>query len=67
MRESVVQASSGRLVASVESLAAGDPAWLAAARRAAWERYESMPLPSRVEHLWRYTDPAKILPGERER
>lgn len=49
----------------VARLAERDPAWLAEARRAAWARFESLPLPSRVEHLWRYTDPAKLLPEGR--
>src|SRR5262245_45840944 len=53
------------LAASLEALAAADPAWLADLRREAWSRYEALPLPSRVEHLWRYTDPARLLPGER--
>ena len=53
------------LAESVESLAARDPAWLAALRKDAWARWESLPLPSRVEHLWRYTDPAKLLPDGR--
>lgn len=49
----------------VARLAARDPSWLADARRAAWSRFESLPLPSRVEHLWRYTDPEKLVPGDR--
>ena len=53
------------LAESVELLAARDPAWLASARRDAWARWESLPLPSRVEHLWRYTDPGKLLPDGR--
>ncbi len=56
---------SSALADAVDSLAGADPAWLADARRAAWARFESMPLPSRVEHLWRYTDPADLLPGAR--
>jgi Fe-S cluster assembly protein SufD len=58
-------ATSPALAGAVETLAGADPAWLAAARRAAWARYESMPLPSRVEHLWRYTDPARLVPDGR--
>jgi Fe-S cluster assembly protein SufD len=61
---SSTQTSSG-LASVVESLAAGDPAWLATVRRDAWARFESLPLPSRVEHLWRYTDPQRLLPGAR--
>ncbi len=53
------------LAAAVERLAADDPGWLADARRAAWAAYESAALPDRAQHLWRYTDPAKLLPGAR--
>ena len=53
------------LADAVRSLAAKDAKWLAAAREDAWARWESLPLPSRVEHLWRYTDPAALLPGAR--
>ena len=53
------------LASVVERLAASDPSWLAAARRDAWARFEAAPLPSRVEHLWRYTDPASLMPGAR--
>src|SRR5688572_10284329 len=49
----------------VEELAKSDPAWLGAARREAWSRWESLPLPARSEHLWRYTDPERLLPGTR--
>jgi len=62
--ESVAQSSSA-LADALNSLAGKDPAWLAAARRDAWARFESLPLPSRVEHLWRYTDPADLMPGAR--
>ncbi len=56
--------ASATLRGLVEQLATHEPAWLAQARREALERYEATPLPDRVEHLWRYTDPAKLLPGE---
>ncbi len=32
--------------------------WLIERRRQAWQAYNDAPLPSRVVHLWRYTDPA---------
>lgn len=57
--------SASALADAVNSLAKSDPAWLAAARHDAWARFESLPLPSRVEHLWRYTDPAELQPGAR--
>jgi Fe-S cluster assembly protein SufD len=53
------------LAGSMETLAARDPAWLASARREAWARWESLVLPSRVQHLWRYTDPARLVPDGR--
>ncbi len=42
-----------------------DPAWLATARQDALSAYEASSLPDRVQHLWRYTDPQRFLPGER--
>lgn len=39
----------------VERLAAGEPAWLREARLAAWDVYESLPMP-RMEEEWRRTD-----------
>jgi len=33
-------------------------------RLAALEQYDAMPLPDRVTHLWRYTDPMELMPGE---
>ena len=41
--------------------AAGEPDWLAAWRHDAWDTWESTPMPDRVVHLWRYTDPEKFL------
>jgi len=45
-----------------ETFAAGldQPADLLAARRAAWERYGELPLPTRKSEEWRYTDLSKI-------
>ena len=65
MSEALAHLGSGALAPCAQALAAASPAWLADARRAAWDRFERMPLPSRVEHLWRYTDPARILPEAR--
>src|SRR5690349_16567812 len=65
MSEALANAGTSELASAVEALAAPSPAWLADARRAAWARYEAAPLPSRVEHLWRYTDPARLLPEGR--
>ncbi len=41
--------------------AAGEPEWLAGWRHDAWDVWEQTPLPDRVRHLWRYTDPEKFL------
>ncbi|HJO04553.1 MAG TPA: Fe-S cluster assembly protein SufD [Acidobacteriota bacterium] len=41
---------------------AGEPAWLAQWRRDAWDIYSAAPLPDRVAHLWRYSEPEKFLP-----
>jgi len=41
--------------------AAGEPEWLAAWRHDAWDVWEQTPLPDRVKHLWRYTDPETFL------
>src|SRR5688500_7460257 len=55
----------GEIAARVEALAAIDPAWLGEKRRAAFSRYDAAPLPDRVAHLWRYTDPGKLMPDGR--
>ncbi|HEB85104.1 MAG TPA: hypothetical protein ENI92_08910, partial [Bacteroidetes bacterium] len=44
------------------AIARGEPAWLHDLRRRAWEVYRESPLPDRVRHLWRYTDPRVFLP-----
>ncbi len=38
-----------------------EPDWLQRWRLAAWESYEGAPLPDRVAHLWRYSEPEKFL------
>jgi len=40
----------------VESLSQRGPAWLAAQRREAWERFRALPFPTGREEVWRYTD-----------
>ncbi len=52
------------LAAEVERLAAKGPPSLAARRRTAFDAYLAAPLPDRSLHLWRYTDPARLLHGE---
>jgi Fe-S cluster assembly protein SufD len=34
-----------------------EPGWLYDLRKAAWESYRNTPLPDRITHLWRYSDP----------
>jgi Fe-S cluster assembly protein SufD len=45
---------------AVLARAAGEPEWLAELRRAAWDAYESTPLPSTRLEEWRYTDPRTL-------
>lgn len=55
-------------------LSAGELAWISdmlkessltrQSRLQAMEMYNSFPLPDRVKHLWRYTDPLSLLPRE---
>lgn len=42
----------------------GDPAWLIGAREKAWERYVSLPYPTRKEELWKYTDLSRVNWGK---
>ena len=51
--------------ASQAAGAAGDPEWLAHLRQQAFDAYAAGPLPDRVAHLWRYTDPALFIPSVR--
>ena len=41
--------------------AGNEPDWLGHWRLQAWESYEGTPLPDRVAHLWRYSEPEKFL------
>jgi Fe-S cluster assembly protein SufD len=38
-----------------------EPEWLSKRRRQAWETYHRLPMPDRVAHLWRYTDPKHFV------
>ena len=38
-----------------------EPEWLVRRRRQAWATYHSLPMPDRVAHLWRYTDPKHFV------
>jgi Fe-S cluster assembly protein SufD len=44
-----------------------EPEWLYNLRREAWDRYQEFPLPSKVEHLWKYTRPNWFLPEDQAR
>lgn len=44
--------------------ASNEPGWLAEWRHRAWDRWEAAPLPDRVVHLWRYSEPEKFLPDQ---
>lgn len=57
--------TAAQIGAAIERASQGDPAWLQKARVAAAARWEREPVPDRVEHLWRYTDPSRLLPGAR--
>ncbi|MBM3287366.1 MAG: Fe-S cluster assembly protein SufD [Candidatus Eisenbacteria bacterium] len=36
--------------------------WLKRSREEAWKIHDGLPMPDRARHLWRYTDPAALLP-----
>jgi Fe-S cluster assembly protein SufD len=38
-----------------------EPKWLYQLRSEGWEHYLRIPLPERVKHLWRYTDPGQFV------
>lgn len=38
-----------------------EPDWIYQIRRAAWDKYQQAPLPTRVVHLWKYTKPEWFL------
>lgn len=50
---------------TLATIGAGEPKWLGEARAAAWNRAQSLPLPDRALHRWRYVDPARLLAGDR--
>ncbi|MBZ0264102.1 Fe-S cluster assembly protein SufD [bacterium] len=45
------------------SIQTGEPGWLYDLRQAAWNTYMDTPLPDRVHHLWKYTDPKVFQPA----
>jgi len=50
---------------TIADLAQGEPEWLLAERSGAWTLFDGASLPDRALHRWRYTDPSRLLPGER--
>jgi len=45
----------------------GEADWLYDLRSKAWDAYQNMPMPDRVKHLWRYTDPLAFMPDHADR
>ncbi|MCE9636651.1 MAG: Fe-S cluster assembly protein SufD [Planctomycetes bacterium] len=64
MTDTLVEAA--HIASATHRADATDPDWVRKFRAAALERWNAEPLPDRVEHLWRYTGPERILPGARE-
>jgi Fe-S cluster assembly protein SufD len=46
---------------AVKALSAGEPAWLAERREAAWSAYERTPMPTTRLEEWRYTNLKRLL------
>ena len=57
MSTATIGADAARAIAQ----AGNEPDWLERWRLQAWESYEAAPLPDRVLHLWRYSEPEKFL------
>lgn len=57
MTTQAIGADTARAIARAGS----EPEWLESWRLQGWEEYESRPLPDRVAHLWRYTEPDKFV------
>lgn len=59
----MTEAIADPLAAALEDLLRGLPPGAAPRRREALDRFLAAPLPDRALHLWRYTDPRRLLPG----
>jgi len=57
MSTATIGADAARAIAR----AGKEPDWLERWRLQAWDSYEGAPLPDRVVHLWRYSEPEKFL------
>ncbi|MGH7764296.1 MAG: Fe-S cluster assembly protein SufD [Candidatus Dormibacteraceae bacterium] len=47
-----------------EAIFHGEPEWLRARRRSAFETYRRLPMPSRTDEEWRRTDVSRLDPGQ---
>ncbi len=50
---------------TLAAIGAEEPRWLTDLRARALSLFETLPLPDRALHRWRYVDPAKLQPGDR--
>jgi Fe-S cluster assembly protein SufD len=46
--------------ANVEALGRDEPAWLAEQRRAAWDAFERIPMPTERDRAWKYFAPSRL-------
>jgi len=65
-KEQIARPAEGRFTSREIAGRYEEPAWLAKRRAQAWALYQETPLPDRVSHLWRYSDPAAFVPPEGE-
>ncbi len=42
-------------------IAGGEPGWLYNLRKNSWDAFNDSPMPDRVKHLWKYTDPNNFM------
>ncbi len=50
---------------TIDEWTAGEPAWLRAARAAAFRAFDGAAPPDRALHRWRYAEAARLMPGDR--
>lgn len=65
MSDTLVQDDTAARLNALVADAPGGPAWAGELRAAAAAEFLRLPLPSRALHLWRYSDPESLLPGDR--
>ena len=44
-----------------------EPAWLYDRRKRAWDSFDRSPMPERIVHLWKYSNPDNFLPIDRDK